>query len=103
MPWSRSNRSELDIALEQEAEIVGINSRDLDTFTIDTEAAWRLLAAGAQRDDRRGGEWHGRARRTWSGLPRAGADAVLVGTALSGSPAPEQLLRELLRGPRHDR
>ena len=37
-------RSELEIALESEAQVVGINSRDLDTFTIDLEAAWALMA-----------------------------------------------------------
>jgi indole-3-glycerol phosphate synthase len=36
-------------------------------------------------------------------VARAGADAVLVGTALSGSQAPEKLLRELSEVQRHDR
>jgi indole-3-glycerol phosphate synthase len=94
--------AELDQALESGAQIVGINSRDLDTFVIDVTAAWRLLGriprdriavaeSGifSQGDAARAGE--------------AGADAVLVGTALSASSAPERLLRELSSVVRHGR
>jgi indole-3-glycerol phosphate synthase len=95
-------QSELEIALDSEAEIVGINSRDLDTFTIETEAAWRLLekvpsATIAVAESGIAGQ------ADVLRVARAGADAVLVGTALSGSPAPEELLRELSEVQRHDR
>jgi indole-3-glycerol phosphate synthase len=95
-------QSELDIALDSEAEIVGINSRDLDTFTIETETAWRLLgqvpgATIAVAESGLAGQ------ADVVRVARAGADAVLVGTALSGSQAPETLLRELSEVQRHDR
>jgi indole-3-glycerol phosphate synthase len=96
------NAGELDIALAAGADIIGVNSRDLDTFKIDTAAAWRILrmvpsaciavaesGLGGQADVVRAAE--------------AGADAVLVGTALSQAASPEGLLRELTRVPRHDR
>jgi len=95
-------QSELDIALDSEAEIVGINSRDLDTFTIETETAWRLLGQvpGATIAVAESGLAR---QEDVVRVARAGADAVLVGTALSGSQAPETLLRELSEVQRHDR
>jgi indole-3-glycerol phosphate synthase len=95
-------QSELEIALDSEAEIVGINSRDLDTFAIETEKAWGLLeqvpsATIAVAES-------GLARRAdVVRVAGSGADAVLVGTALSESQAPERLLRELSEVQRHDR
>jgi indole-3-glycerol phosphate synthase len=93
---------ELDIAIAAEATIVGVNSRDLDTFKVDPTTAWKILReipsetiAVAES---------GMARQ--SDVVRAaeaGADAVLVGTALSQSPSPEVLLRELITVPRRDR
>ncbi len=95
-------RSELEIALESEAQIVGINSRDLDTFRIDLEAAWALMAQ-VPREPIAVAE-SGIAHRTdVTRAATAGADAVLVGTALSESQAPDQLLRELSEVRRHDR
>ena len=95
-------RSELEIALDTETEIVGINSRDLDTFTIETETAWRLLGQvpGATIAVAESGL---ASQADVVRVARAGADAVLVGTALSGSQAPEKLLRELSEVERHDR
>jgi indole-3-glycerol phosphate synthase len=93
---------ELDAALAAGATLIGVNSRDLDTFTIDIDAAWRLLTAVPA--DRVAVAESGMA--THEDVHRAaaaGADAVLVGTALSASPAPSQLLRELTGVPRHGR
>jgi indole-3-glycerol phosphate synthase len=93
---------ELDIALETDAAIIGVNSRDLDTFTIDVAAAARLIG-GIPRD---------RIAVAESGILRqadvlraanAGADAVLVGSALSSAAAPGELLRELAGVLRHGR
>jgi len=36
--------AELEIALQAGARLVGVNSRDLDTFRVDTQAAWAILA-----------------------------------------------------------
>jgi indole-3-glycerol phosphate synthase len=94
--------SEVRGALDAGATVVGVNSRDLDTFRIDVHAAWRLLAlvpapvlavaesgietvadAAAARD--------------------AGADAVLVGTALSRALQPAGLVRGIASLERHGR
>jgi indole-3-glycerol phosphate synthase len=85
---------ELGMALDAGATVVGVNSRDLDTFDIDTEAAFRIVAQvppeclvvaesgmSKQSDVLR--------------AAAAGADAVLIGTALSAAPAPGKLLEEL--------
>lgn len=94
--------SELEVALEAGARIVGVNSRDLDTFRIDTAAAWRLLR-------RVPADVVAVAESGMADLPdviRArdqGADAVLIGTALSASPDPRGLLDQLAGVPRHGR
>ena len=93
---------ELDTALAADATIIGVNSRDLDTFRIDSVAAWKIIrevppnriaiaesGIAGQHDVVRAAE--------------AGADAVLVGAALSRAASPERLLRELTMVPRHDR
>jgi indole-3-glycerol phosphate synthase len=94
--------AELDVALEAGARIVGVNSRDLDTFRIDTAAAWRLLrqvpadivavaeSGMAERSDVVHARDHG-------------ADAVLIGTALSAAEDPGELLDRLAEVPRHGR
>jgi indole-3-glycerol phosphate synthase len=94
--------TELDAALAAGAVIIGVNSRDLDTFKVDTVAAWKIIRMVPPD----------RIAVAESGLSRqedvvraaeAGADAVLVGTALSQAASPEALLRELTKVPRHDR
>jgi indole-3-glycerol phosphate synthase len=89
-------------ALEAGARLLGVNSRDLDTFRIDTAAAWSLLrdlpaecVAVAE---------------SGMGTPAdvelaalAGADAVLIGTALSAAADPEVLLGRLIQVPRRGR
>jgi indole-3-glycerol phosphate synthase len=79
--------AELEIALAADAGIVGVNSRDLDTFRIDVAAAWSLLAAVPS--DRVAIAESGMA--TPADVERAaaaGADGALVGTALSAAADP---------------
>ena len=79
--------AELAVALAAGADIVGVNSRDLDTFRIDVAAAWALLASVPA--DRVAIAESGMA--TIGDVERAaaaGADAVLVGTALSAADDP---------------
>jgi indole-3-glycerol phosphate synthase len=85
---------ELETALEVGAALVGVNSRDLDSFQIDTAAAWEMLAQVPA--DRVAVAESGMA--TAADVERAaaaGADAVLVGTALSASSDPGSLLDRL--------
>ncbi|MDQ3208802.1 MAG: indole-3-glycerol phosphate synthase TrpC [Gemmatimonadota bacterium] len=85
---------ELDLALEMGGSIIGVNSRDLDTFKIDVDAAWKILARVPA----------GCIAVAESGMARAvdveraaaaGADAVLIGTALSAAASPSELLHDL--------
>lgn len=82
---------ELDVALGAGAGILGINSRNLDDFRIDIPAAWALIARippaivviaesgmASEADVRRAAD--------------AGADGVLIGTALSRSTDPSALV-----------
>lgn len=83
---------ELDIALESDAAIIGVNSRNLDTFEIDVAGALALISRipgdriavaesgmASEADVRRAVD--------------AGADAVLIGTALSAAADPSALAR----------
>lgn len=82
--------AELDVAVEAGADVIGVNSRDLDTFRIDIDAAWQLVARVPS--DRVAVAESGMA--TLADAERAaaaGADAVLVGTALSSAPEPMTL------------
>jgi indole-3-glycerol phosphate synthase len=94
--------AELERALEVGADIVGINSRDLDTFRVDVASAWELLATvPAERLAVAESGMHG--REDVERAARAGADAVLIGTALSAAADPGRLLQELAGVPRRDR
>jgi indole-3-glycerol phosphate synthase len=94
--------AELDAALEADALLIGVNSRDLDTFCIDVEAAWRLIERVPA--DRIAVAESG--MTTEADVERAagwGADAVLIGTALSASPDPAAAVQTLAAVPRHGR
>jgi indole-3-glycerol phosphate synthase len=94
--------AELDQALGAGAPIVGVNSRDLDTFRIDVAAAWRLLGrvpAGCIAIAESGMSTTGDVECAAA----AGADAVLGGTALSAAADPALLVRELVGVRRHGR
>ena len=94
--------TELHRALDAGADIVGVNSRDLDTFRIDVVSAWELLATvpgGIVAVAESG--MHG--REDVERAAAAGADAVLIGTALSAAADPGGLLQQLAGVPRRDR
>jgi indole-3-glycerol phosphate synthase len=94
--------NELSAALQAGATIIGVNSRDLDTFEIDITMALRIIAqvpAGCVAIAESGMVSRMDVRRAAD----AGADAVLIGTALSAAASPATLLGELCRVPRRDR
>ena len=93
---------ELALALEAGATMVGVNSRDLDTFRVDVAAAWRLLAK-VPSDRVAIAESGMKSLEDVERAAVAGADAVLVGTALSTADAPETLLAQISRVRRHGR
>ncbi len=85
---------ELEAALAVDAEVIGINNRDLRDFSVDIERTFELLAdipAGKTVVSESGI----RTREQVSELERVGVDAVLVGETLMRSADPEQACREL--------
>lgn len=86
--------SELEAALAADAAAIGVNSRDLETLQVDERVPERLIP---RIPGNVAAVWESGVRRA-SDVQRAadaGADAVLVGSALSRSPEPERLVREL--------
>src|SRR5207247_2907833 len=90
---------ELQRAIGLEAEVIGVNARDLTTFEIDRggqlELIARLRAHAVVIDAERG--VHTRAPGAAAEL--AGADAILVGSALMRAGDPAAKLRGILSRP----
>jgi indole-3-glycerol phosphate synthase len=85
---------ELQAALEVDAEVIGINNRDLDDFSVDVERTFALLTdvpAGKTVVSESGI----RTRDQVAELERVGVDAVLIGETLMRASDPEQACREL--------
>ena len=92
------NALELERAVTLGADPIGINCRDLATFAIDRRAQLELVAA-APRDRAvvaESGIW---SRAQGAAAELAGANAVLVGSALMRSADPAAKLRELISRP----
>jgi indole-3-glycerol phosphate synthase len=88
------DESEVHVAVEAGAQIVGVNHRDLRTFEVDlghTERLRRLVPSGVVMVAESGIHSIDDARR----MREAGADAILVGEMLMRSPDPAASLREL--------
>jgi indole-3-glycerol phosphate synthase len=95
-------QAELDVALETGSEIIGVNSRDLDTFRLDTVKAREII--GLVPGDRVAVAESGMSAASDIELAaRAGADAVLIGTALSAASTPGALLESFCQVGRHGR
>ncbi len=89
--------TEAEVALAAGARLIGVNHRDLATFTIDMDLTARLaprLPAGAVLVAESGIRTAADVRR----LGEAGAHAVLVGETLMRAPSPGAALAELLAG-----
>ena len=88
---------ELESALEVEAEVIGINNRDLSDFTVDIERTYDLLSdvpAGKTVVSESGFS----TREQLDELDRVGVDAVLIGETLMRAPDLEAACRELTGG-----
>ncbi len=86
--------AELAVALELDVDVIGINNRDLDDFSVDIQRTFDLLPdipAGKTVVAESGIG----SRRDVEGLEQVGVDAVLVGEALMRTPDPEAAVREL--------
>ncbi len=85
---------DLESALAIDADVIGINNRNLEDFTVDLAVTFALLPeipAGKTVVSESGI----RSREDVDELERIGVDAVLVGEALMRSPDPERALRAL--------
>jgi len=93
--------AELERALALDAPVVGLNARDLGTFAIDRRAQLDLVAQCHEVAPGRVvvAESGIRSRAQAAAAELAGADAVLVGSALMQAPDPADRLRELLQRP----
>jgi indole-3-glycerol phosphate synthase/phosphoribosylanthranilate isomerase len=90
--------AELDRAVALGAEIIGINARDLSTFEIDRRAQLELVERVP--GDRVVVAESGIASRAQGAAAElAGADAILVGSALMRAPDPAEKLAELVSRP----
>ena len=86
---------ELEAALAVDAEVIGINNRDLTDFSVDLDRTFQLLAdipAGKTVVSESGI----RSRDEVQELERVGVDAVLIGETLMRSADPEQACRDLV-------
>jgi indole-3-glycerol phosphate synthase/phosphoribosylanthranilate isomerase len=89
---------ELDRAVALDAQVIGVNARDLDTFRIDRRAQLELVGR-APRDRVVVAESGVHTRAQGAEAEIAGADAILVGSALMQAPDPAAKLAELLSRP----
>ncbi len=92
------DREELDRALETDAKIIGVNNRNLKSFTVDlhtTEALSEDVPDDILLVSESGIKSVEDARRVWMW----GANAILVGESLMRSEDPAQMVRNFLGAP----
>ena len=93
---------ELDVALDVEADVLGLNNRDLADFSVDIERTYELLSdvpAGKTVVAESGYS----SRDQLDELERVGVDAVLIGETLMRAPDVEAACAELTAGTEHER
>ncbi len=89
---------ELQRAVDLGAEVIGVNARDLSTFEIDRRAQLELVAS-APRDRVVVAESGIHSRAQGAAAELAGANAILVGSALMRAPDPAAKLEEIVSRP----
>ena len=95
------DESELETALEVDADVIGINNRDLGDFSVDVERTFSLLSdvpAGKTVVSESGF----RTREELEALEQVGVDAVLVGESLMRAPDVEAACLALAGGGDYD-
>ena len=90
---------ELHRAVALGAEVIGVNARDLETFEIDRKAQLELVSRLREHDAVVVAESGVHTRAQGAAAELAGADAILVGSALMQADDPPAKLRELLSRP----
>ncbi|MEP6589586.1 MAG: indole-3-glycerol phosphate synthase TrpC [Gemmatimonadota bacterium] len=84
--------AEVSRAMDAGARIIGVNSRDLDDFTIDCAKAWQIMSA-IPSELTAVAESGMASVADVEAAAAAGADAVLIGSALASSATPESAAR----------
>jgi indole-3-glycerol phosphate synthase len=90
------DEEELDAALEVDADVLGINNRNLEDFSVDIQRTFDLLhdvPAGKVVVSESGIQ----TRDQIDELEQVGVDAVLIGETLMRAPDPEEAVRQLTR------
>jgi indole-3-glycerol phosphate synthase len=90
------DEEELYCALELDVDVIGINNRNLEDFTVDIQTTVDLLAA-IPTGKIVVSESGIRSRAEIEELERVGVDAVLIGESLMRAPDPEAAVRDLTR------
>jgi indole-3-glycerol phosphate synthase/phosphoribosylanthranilate isomerase len=90
---------ELQRAMGLAAEVIGINARDLSTFEIDRKTQLELVARVKGQDRVVVAESGVHSRAQGAAAELAGADAILVGSALMRAHDPAGKLQEILSRP----
>jgi indole-3-glycerol phosphate synthase len=93
------DEAELELALSAGAEIIGVNNRDLETLEIDETTCARLIPL-IPRDRIAIAESGMATRADVEAAAAAGADAALVGSAVSAADDPTAAVRSLVGVPR---
>ncbi len=89
--------AEWDAAVKTDADILGINNRDLTSMEVELSTTASILSA--RHKDRPAIAMSGIDQRgEVEALLRAGADAVLVGSSIMAHPDPARKLEELIHG-----
>jgi indole-3-glycerol phosphate synthase len=91
------DEGELERALTVDADVIGINNRNLDDFSVDVQTTFELITdvpAGKTVVSESGIA----ERATLDELERVGVDAVLIGEALMRAEDPAAKVRELTAG-----
>jgi len=96
------DEGELERALEVGGKMIGVNNRDLESLIIDPTTAERLIPR-IPGDVLAIAESGMRTREDVARYAACGADAVLVGSSISGAPDPVEATRAIAAVRRHPR
>ena len=95
------DEAELELALSYQAQLIGINNRNLETLVIDPATATTLMPL-VPRDIVAVAESGVKSAADVKRLAAAGTDSVLVGSEISSASDPEAAVRSLTKIPRVD-
>ncbi len=96
------DEDDLRVALELDADVIGINNRNLRDFVVDVQTTERLIVDVPAGKTVVAESGYG-SREEVEELERIGVDAVLIGEALMRSEDPEQAVRHFLISPEGSR